>query len=332
MKKPSLTCVDLFCGAGGLSLGLKKAGFIAKLALDLDPAAGATYAANFPGVRFMNEDIRTVRWTALRGAIDLVAGGPPCQPFSVAGDQMAAADSRDMLPEFVRAVKEIKPRAFLLENVAGLVSKRHTAYFEFKMTKLRDLGYEIDYQVLNAADFGVPQERRRVIAIGIRDEAPEFPRATHGPTAKRDYVPARQILTGDPPDEPNRAIVTYAKQPVLRRSPFAGMLVNGGGRPIELARPSMTIPASAGGNRTHIVDPSGVLVDYHRHLMKGGTPRSGIVKGVRRLTIRESARLQDFPDSFQFSGERSAQYRQVGNAVPPALAFAVGRAIFEKLC
>jgi DNA (cytosine-5)-methyltransferase 1 len=332
MKKPSFTCVDLFCGAGGLSLGLKRAGFVTELALDLDPAAGATYASNFPDVRFVNEDIRTIRWTALRGAIDLVAGGPPCQPFSVAGDQMAAADSRDMLPEFVRAVKEIKPRAFLLENVAGLVSKRHTSYFELKMAKLQDLGYEIDYQVLNAADFGVPQERRRVIAIGIRDEAPEFPCATHGPNTKRDYVPAREILAGDPPDELNRAIVTYAKQPVLRRSPFAGMLVNGGGRPIELARPSMTIPASAGGNRTHIIDPSGVLVAYHRHLMKGGTPRSGIVKGVRRLTVRESARLQDFPDSFQFSGERSAQYRQVGNAVPPALAWAVGRAIFEKLC
>jgi DNA (cytosine-5)-methyltransferase 1 len=332
MKKRALTSIDLFCGAGGLSLGLTRAGFNTQLALDIDPAAGATYLKNFPDVRFLKEDIRTIKWNAFRGAIDLVAGGPPCQPFSVAGDQMAAADSRDMLPEFVRAVKEIRPRAFLLENVAGLVSKRHRAYFELKLDELRGLGYEVDYQVLNAADFGVAQERRRVIAIGISDRTPSLPSSTHGPTMRKKHVAASEVLTDNPPDELNRAIVTYAKQPVLRPSPFAGMLVNGGGRPIDLRRPSQTIPASAGGNRTHIVDRKQVLLEYHDHLLSGGKPRAGIVKTVRRLTVRESARLQSFPDDFDFAGERSAQYRQVGNAVPPLLGEAIGRAIFESLC
>jgi len=109
------------------------------------------------------------------------------------------------------------------------------------------------------------------------------------------------------------------------------MLVNGGGRPIDLSRPAKTVPASAGGNRTHIVDTPGVLVDYHAHLLGGGRPKAGIVKNVRRLTIRESARLQDFPDTFIFQGERSAQYRQIGNAVPPGLSYAVAQAVFEKI-
>jgi DNA (cytosine-5)-methyltransferase 1 len=331
MPKRKLTFVVLFSGAGGLSLGLKRAGFEPIVALDIDPFASKTFKFNFPGVPVINADVRTLDWEPFRGKIDLVAGGPPCQPFSVAGDQKAASDSRDMLPEFVRAVRELKPRAFLLENVAGLVSTRHRPYFVSRLKELSELGYEVDFTVLNAANFGVPQDRRRVIAIGLKQGKPEFPQPSHGVSARRPYIAARQVLAAAPPDELNRAIVTYAKQPVLRPSPFAGMLVNGGGRPIDLDRPSQTIPASAGGNRTHIVDNRCVLLEYHQHLLNNGVPRVGIVKGVRRLTIRESARLQSFPDDFHFAGERSVQYRQVGNAVPPMLSEAVGRSIIDSL-
>jgi DNA (cytosine-5)-methyltransferase 1 len=331
MPKASLKFVDLFCGAGGLSLGLKRAGFIPVVALDYDPAATETYKSNFSRVPVLTSDVRQVDWKRYRGQIDLVAGGPPCQPFSVAGDQKAATDSRDMVPEFVRAVRELKPRAFLLENVAGLASKRHRNYFLSKLEELASLDYHVAYEVLNAADFGVPQDRRRVIAIGFRKGQPLFPHPSHGPKGVAPYRTARQALVDAPSDEPNRAIVTYAKKPVMRPSPFAGMLVNGGGRPIDLDRPSQTIPASAGGNRTHIVDRKRILVDYHHYLLDGGRPKKGIVKGVRRLTVRESARLQSFPDDFVFAGERSAQYRQVGNAVPPCLSEAVGRAIYQSL-
>ena len=134
-----------------------------------------------------------------------------------------------------------------------------------------------------------------------------------------------------PHDLANRAIVTYAKQPVMRPSPYAGMLVNGGGRPINLDEPSQTMPASAGGNRTHILDPQGVLLEYHAELLAGGKVRAGVVPGVRRLTVRESARLQSFNDDFEFIGKQSLRYRQVGNAVPPLLAAAVGRAIWTQM-
>lgn len=331
MPRASLKFLDLFCGAGGLSLGLKRAGFSPVVALDFDPNAIETFKFNFPLVPVIQSDIRAVDWKPYQGNVDLVAGGPPCQPFSVAGDQRAATDSRDMLPEFVRAVREVKPRAFLLENVAGLVSTRHKPYFLSRLKELSDLEYEVKFEVLNAADFGVPQDRKRVMAIGLRRGSPAFPSPSHGPNRTLPYKSAREVLADPPSDEPNRAIVTYAKQPVLRPSPFAGMLVNGGGRPIDLNRPSQTIPASAGGNRTHIIDRRSVLLEYHQHLLGGGEPRNGIVRGVRRLTVRESARLQSFPDDFQFAGERSAQYRQVGNAVPMFLSEAVGRAIHESL-
>ena len=330
-KPRELRCVDLFCGAGGLTLGLREAGWKTEVALDYDASACATYQLNFQDTTVINGDVRGVDWTALRGKIDLVAGGPPCQPFSVAGDQKADKDHRDMLPEFARAVREIRPRAFLMENVAGLASKRHLGYLEASLADLRAEGFEIDYKVLNAAEFGVPQGRMRVIVIGVRKGRPSYPHATHGPGRSKPFVTAAEALDGVPPDEPNRAIVTYAKNPVLRPSPFAGMLVNGGGRPINLGEPSQTIPASAGGNRTHIVDRKGVLLEYHERLVAGGRPRSGKVKDVRRLTVRESARLQSFPDDYTFSGERSAQYRQVGNAVPPLLAAAVGRHIVTLL-
>jgi DNA (cytosine-5)-methyltransferase 1 len=109
------------------------------------------------------------------------------------------------------------------------------------------------------------------------------------------------------------------------------MLVNGGGRPINMREPSQTIPASAGGNRTHIVDESGVLVRYHRHLIRGGAPREGLVRGVRRLTVAESAAIQSFPLGYRFLGTQSARYRQVGNAVPPKLAAVVLRTLFAHL-
>lgn len=329
--KTNPSYIDLFSGAGGLSLGLEQAGWNPVLAVELDQQACQTYAANFPSATVFSGDICSVDFHRFRGTVDLVAGGPPCQPFSVAGSQRSFHDPRDMLPQFVRVVREVQPRAFLIENVAGLASARHRAYLDQIVSELAELGFHVDIHVVNAADYGVPQERKRIFALGTRESEFEFPAPTHGPNRSKPFVPAQEALSDAPFDEPNRAIVTYAKKPVLRPSPWAGMLVNGGGRPINLDKPSQTIPASAGGNRTHIIDPDGVLLDYHAHLVGGGAPRKGRVGGVRRLTVRESARLQSFPDDFVFLGKRSAQYRHVGNAVPPQLAQAVGTALHAAI-
>ncbi len=323
--------IDLFCGAGGLTLGLHNAGWITRVAVEFDTDAARTYRANFPEVHLLEQDARLIDFSEWHGKVDLVAGGPPCQPFSVAGNQLSHLDPRDCVPQFIRAVEEIVPAAFIMENVHGLASARHAGYLGDAIRQLQALRYEVRTRVLDAADYGAPQHRRRVFVVGTRGGGFIFPEPTHGPRGTLPYVTAGQALADVPADKPNTAIVSYAKKPVMRPSPFAGMLVNGGGRPIDLSRPSQTIPASAGGNRTHIVDQDGVLVRYHEYLVKGGLPLEGLVKGVRRLTVQESARLQTFPDDFEFVGGQSARYRQVGNAVPPLLAEVVGRAVLEQL-
>jgi DNA (cytosine-5)-methyltransferase 1 len=323
--------LDLFAGAGGLTLGLHQTGWNVVAAIENDSWAVATYKQNFPHSQVINQDIRSIDFEQFKD-IDLIVGGPPCQPFSVAGKQRSQADERDLVPEFIRAVKVVQPLAFIMENVPGLQTPKHQPYTNWVMQQFRSLGYSVYLDRLDAADYGVPQHRDRLFFIGVPPGTPfVFPAKTHGVGTGQAYLSSGQALADVPPDEPNTAIVTYAKKPVLRPSPWAGMLVNGGGRPINLNQPSPTIPATAGGNRTHIVDPDGILLEYHRHLIAGGQPRIGRVEGVSRLTLRESARLQSFPDHFTFMGPKTARYRQVGNAVPPKLAQAITQALYNAL-
>jgi DNA (cytosine-5)-methyltransferase 1 len=329
------TAIDLFSGAGGLSLGLRRAGWKLLASIEIDKDSVQTYRRNFNETRVLNQDVRDIEFSQFRGA-DLVAGGPPCQPFSVAGKQLANEDSRDMVPEFLRAVKEIQPKLFLMENVPGLMSKKHEEYVSTVKEKFDAIGYDIsNIRILNAADYGVPQYRKRVFFVGLKKSHSfsfSFPEPTHGEAHNLpNYISTREALSDIPPDLPNNSIVTYAKNPVMRKSPWAGMYLNGKGRPINLDTPAPTIPASAGGNRTHIIDEDGVLLEYHSYLLDGGTPRRGTVEGVRRLTVRESARLQTFPDDFEFLGSRSSQYRQIGNAVPPLLSEQLGTHLMKTL-
>ena len=328
LSQPS--AVDLFAGAGGLSTGLASAGWDVVAAVELDKSACDTYEYNHRSTDLLRSDIREIDFHDFDG-VDLIAGGPPCQPFSVAGKQLAKDDQRDMVPEFIRAVSQARPLAFIMENVPGLLAPRNHLYVSWVLEEFKRLGYSATFKVLQAPHYGVPQNRQRVFFVGFREaRAYRFPTPTHG-TALKPSVTVRKALENVPSDAVNSARVTYAQKPVMRPSPWAGMMVNGGGRPINLDGLSHTIPASAGGNRTHILDPDGVLLAYHSYLLEGGKPKIGVVEGVRRLTVRESARIQTFPDDYKFTGRKTAQYRQVGNAVPPLLAKAIGESVLETL-
>src|SRR5699024_2006586 len=148
-SKPKV--VDLFAGAGGLSLGLNRAGFETVCAVEFNERAAKTYAFNFPDAELKVEDVRDIDFTPYKG-VDLVAGGPPCQPFSSGGKGLAQKDPRDMMPHFINSVSIMKPRAFMMENVKGLLSSRNREYLEYILKSLRELGYEVNIKMLTASD------------------------------------------------------------------------------------------------------------------------------------------------------------------------------------
>lgn len=319
-----LTALDLFCGAGGLSVGLHAAGFETVGAVEIGADAAATYRAAFPRTELLQADVAGVDFGRWRG-VDLLAGGPPCQPFSTGGLRRGRDDARDFLPEFVRAVLQAQPRVFLMENVPGLAA--FGEYLHDTMLPLMGTYRISGPHIVNAADYGVPQSRRRMIIIGCREDRDfRFPDPN---LAAR--VPAGAVLTYDPVGEPNPSKIVFCKNPDLRPNPYHGQLFNGGGRAINLDAPAPTILAAAGGNKTHFLDCADEVPRYHRHLRKGGAPRVGELPGARRLTVRESATLQTFPAGFEFAGSRSSQYTQVGNAVPPKLAETLGLAIADHV-
>jgi len=323
--------IDLFAGAGGLTLGMKAAGVRTIRAVELAAYRAQTYAVHTPDAEIINSDVRQVSFESYRGRVELVYGGPPCQPFSSGGLRKSDADDRNMIPEFVRAVREIRPEAFVMENVPGLATGDRSSYLARVVEELEDLGFRVSWEVLNAPDFGVPQKRRRLFVVGLRKWAFVFPEPTHGPGRPNPFVRVKDVLSGEPIGEPNPSKVFYAKNPDLRPSPYDGHVFNGGGRPINPDAPCHTILASAGGNKTHWFDTLGMVPEYHAHLSRGGAPRSGTLPGARRLTVAESAVIQTFPAGMVFQGPKSAQYHQVGDAVPPLLAETVGRAVLSQL-
>ena len=324
----ALTSIDLFCGAGGLSLGLERAGFEPLMGLDSSADAIATYNRAFPKADALCRSVVGYDFTQWRG-VDLIAGGPPCQPFSNGGKRLAKLDERDMLPEFARAVNEARPRAFILENVAGLLAPRNRDYLAEVLALFCSDYTVLPPRLVNAADYGVPQKRLRVMIVGLLRGSLDFPAPTH-PAGKQ--IAAGTVLRRDEVQGvANPSKVVYAKSPDLRQSPYAGQLFNGGGRAINLTQPAPTVLASAGGNKTHFIDAHDEVPPYHKHLRDGGKPREGALSGGRRLTVLESALLQTFPRDMVFEGARSSQYTQVGNAVPPRLAEVVGASVARAL-
>jgi DNA (cytosine-5)-methyltransferase 1 len=326
-----VTALDIFSGAGGLSMGLEQAGCEIVAGAEWDRDACETFAKAHPSAEVIEGDVNAIDFRRWRDDVEVVVGGPPCQPWSTGGKRLGADDPRDGWPAFLGALRDIKPSAFIAENVAGFAAGARRAHFAALLAELRALRFHVSAEVLNAADYGVPQKRQRMLIVGVRRGEFSFPPPRFGPGRHRSWRPAREVIGSAPIGMPNPSIVTYAKCPDIRPNPYDGHVYNGGGRPIDLTGPAPTLLASMGGNKTPWVDTLNIVPEYHAHLVSGGTPRTGRVPGARRITVDEAARLQTFPPGMHFAGARSSCYRQIGNAVPPLLAREVGSALVALL-
>ncbi|HKO38078.1 MAG TPA: DNA cytosine methyltransferase [Solirubrobacterales bacterium] len=340
MTLPRYTAASLYAGAGGLDQGFSEAGFDLLWAIESDPHAVSTYKANLGDHIVHGRLPEQAPPPNLRP--DLVIGGPPCQGFSVIG-RMDPADPRSQHVHcFMDVVEQLAPRAFCMENVKALaVNPRWAAVRERLEQRARELEYQVEVMVLNAADYDVPQARERMFLVGVRGGSPLCP----VPRTKGRPRTVRQALATLPPlGEPGNCTTSPAKvvpatRPVMRPSAHRGsLLFNGSGRPLELDGPAKTLPASMGGNATPILDQEELIggadpwvSEYHRRLLEGGKPRKRAPKRMRRITVEEAAALQGFPMGWDWRGPRGGMYRQVGNAVPPPLAESVAVSIRQSL-
>lgn len=320
-----------------MDVGFESAGFKIDLACELNKVAAQTFRTNFD-TPLHNGDIRDLIPTMPTSGIDAIFGGPPCQGYSVAG-KLNADDPRSQLVfSFLEAVARVRPKVFVMENVDALAKlSKWRGTLEDIVTRAKEIGYAVHVEIVNAADYNVPQTRKRVLIWGSRDLDQETLSMKVGEllaSLKRPHIAVREVIErfGPAGSDANpltaRAIITYTKNPVLRGSAYSGMLFNGRGRQLDPSKPSLTIAAAAGGNHTHIIDEDQVFCDqpsfveeYLDEIREKGHPRTGRAPDrLRRLTIKESMAIQTFPDNFQFSGKPTAIYRQIGNAVPCELA------------
>ena len=331
----------------------------------------------------IQSDVRTVSYNDYSGSIQLVAGGPPCQPFSLGGKHKAYDDKRDMFPEAVRAIREIHPEAFIFENVRGLLRKSFQSYFNYILLQLehpeiskpadatwqehlavlerhhtsrhdQGLSYHVVFRLLNAADYGIPQMRQRVIIVGFRSDYDahwSFPAPTHSQDALlyskwivKDYWEKHHILM--PKDTPLsdlklRDVQRNVEERIVPSNPWQTV------RDALYGLPNPQINSSESPYHNHDFRPgakvyaghSGSLLDEPSKTIKAGA--HGVPGGenmivlddgsVRYYTVRESARIQTFPDEYVFSSSWTESMRQIGNAVPVKLAHIIGSSVYDKM-
>jgi len=302
-----LESVEMCAGAGGQALGLEQAGFEHRALIEIDHHACATLRLNRSAWSVFEHDLETFDGRAFRG-IDLLAGGLPCPPFSVAGKQLGTADERNLFPAGLRLVDEIRPRAVLIENVRGILDPVFSDYRQHIVSTLNKLNYEADWRLLNASDFGVPQLRPRVALVAIeRGSADQFTwptmsgvQSTSVGEALYDLISSRGWLGAS----------EWAKCANSIAPTIVGGSKKHGGPDLGPSRSKRAWEALG-------VDGMGIADE---------APSPDFI-GLPRLTVRMVARLQGFPDAWRFSGKKTSAYRQVGNAFPPPVARALGEHI-----
>ena len=305
-----LTSLELCVGAGGQALGLEMAGFEHVALVEIDKDASATLRLNRPNWNTLNLDLKAFDASGFEG-VDLVAGGVPCPPFSKAGKQLGAEDERNLFDEAIRIVREAKPRAVMLENVRGLLDDCFADYRAHILGQLQALGYEAEWKLLNASDFGVPQLRPRAILVAVRKDLwKKF--------AWPEETPCRKTVGEILGDLMAAEGWTGSKAWAGKANAIAPTLVGGskkhGGPDLGPTRARKAWAALG-------VDGSGVADE----------PPAKDFEGMPKLTTRMAARLQGFPDEWSFWGRKTTTYRQIGNAFPPPVARAVGLAIAKAL-
>jgi len=312
MSESNLSVLEICAGAGGQSFGLEQAGFGHELAVEIDKDAAATLRLNRPSWAVHEGDVREIRGRDFRG-IDLIAGGVPCPPFSVAGKQLGSSDERDLFPEALRLVREAKPSAVMLENVKGLASARFTTYRQSILLELEALGYQADWQLLLSSEFGVPQLRPRFILVAIR-----------GRKLKHFEWPG---AVGSP------SLVGPTLLPLMAANGWSGA-------ERWAARANTIAPTIVGGSKKHggaDLGPTRAKQAWLRLNVDG----RGIAESapdtdaptmlIPRLTNEMVARIQGFDATWKFSGRKTSVYRQIGNAFPPPVAAGVAGAIRKAL-
>lgn len=386
MLSGDLKSIELFSGAGGLALGMSKSGFEHELLVEFNKDAVETLRINhdegqqqIKDWNILHSDINEVSFSKYKNKVAVVAGGPPCQPFSLGGKHKAFNDNRDMFPQAVRAVREVKPKCFIFENVKGILRKNFSSYFEYiilqltypniskgkgesweqHLTKLEEthtkgrykgLKYNVVFRLLNAADYGVPQKRERVFIVGFRNDLNiewSFPNPTHSQGAlhwrqwvTEEYWSRLNVPIHDRPLESSAALVQKEKliakyglfEP--REKPWKTVRE----ALIDLPNPQKTntfnnhiykpgARSYPGHDGSPIDEPSKTL-KAGGHGVPGGENMIRLNNGeIRYFTVRESARLQTFPDDYLITGSWGECMRQIGNAVPVTLAEAVASSV-----
>ncbi|MDB5045717.1 MAG: (cytosine-5-)-methyltransferase [Deinococcus sp.] len=324
---PRLTVVDLFAGAGGLSLGLAWAGFQSIGAVEANPAAATTYDSNF-GAHIVRDglhrpvSIQQVDFTPYRGRVDLLAGGPPCQGFSQLGRGLSTDPRNQLWREYMRAAAEIRPSAFLIENVAPILRSEEG---EAIVTEARRLGYDVTAGLLSAELFGVPQKRKRAFFIGVQRGNASLPLPQDQPVRTVRWALRGLSLA------PDQQGLHVGRNPTpISQERYRAVPAGGNRFDLMRGRPDLT-PACWINKKTGATDVFGRLwwdrpsVTIRTEFYKPEKGRYLHPDEHRPITHREAARLQTFPDDFSFSGSRTEIAVQIGNAVPPVLAFHLGQ-------
>ncbi len=383
-----INSLELFSGAGGLALGLHQAGFEPRALLEWDKDScdnvKANIAAGFSGIRdwdVRQTDVRLVNYGEFGHDIHFVTGGPPCQPFSLGGKHKAHTDTRDMFPEAVRAVRELRPQGFIFENVKGLLRKSFSSYFDYILLQLshpeivaRDdmdwsehlsllekyhttgsragLEYNVVFRLLNAADYGVPQVRHRVVIVGFRSDLDahwSFPEPTHckegllyGKYVDDSYWDDHKIAKKNRPSvsskEREAAVRLLGERDPAMRWQTVRDALKGLPDPREEATSRFPNHEYRAGARTYaghsgsILDEPSKTIKAGAHGVPGGENMVILDDGtLRYYTVRESARIQTFPDNYLFHGSWTESMRQIGNAVPVRLASIIGKSVADQL-